>query len=366
MPIHKEGAADLRKKILYVTTVILLWSLLMITALYLVVLIKDKSSTQTEGNVNQNNRAEERAAVETPFQQYDVYVYNQIKASFDTLEAAIAFSKTLEHASVRDRHDKSVYWNNYSAYTIYQQNKFIADFDSFSEAVQYAKKYSKTSVYYEEWDEPIWFNQTKLAEKVLVDVPLISQMPELPRGCEVTSLAMLLLFAGVETSKMKLAEEIKKDPTSYRKINGETHYGNPYDGFIGDMYSFSNPGYGVYHGPIRELAEKYLPDQIIDMTGSEFQDILFSLNRGVPVWLIANTKFSRLPDSLFQTWQTPTGPLQITYKEHSVLLTGYDQNFVYFNDPLANVKNRKVDMKSFEEAWVQMGRQAITLIESNS
>src|SRR5699024_10426129 len=45
------------------------------------------------------------------------------------------------------------------------------------------------------------------ADSIQLEAPLIAQLPKLPRGCEVTSLAMLLEFHGVDTDIMVLADE---------------------------------------------------------------------------------------------------------------------------------------------------------------
>lgn len=42
-------------------------------------------------------------------------------------------------------------------------------------------------------------------------------------------------------------------------------------------------------------------------------------------------------------------------------MTGYDKEFLYINDPLANEKNMSVNHKNYEEAWIQMGRQAFVI-----
>lgn len=190
----------------------------------------------------------------------------------------------------------------------------------------------------------------ELKEESILEAPLILQNPELPRGCEVTSLAMLLQYAGISVDKMTLASEIKKDPA------------NPYLGFVGNMYLLHEPGYGVYHGPIRQLMEEYLPGKTIDLTGCEFEDLLFFLSEKVPVWVIVNAKFSELDPGEFNTWHTPSGAVKITFREHSVLLTGFDQEYVYFNDPLVNISNNKTDRELFQAAWVQMGKQAVTYL----
>jgi uncharacterized protein YvpB len=203
-------------------------------------------------------------------------------------------------------------------------------------------------------------NMDLVKDSVQLDAPIINQLPELPRGCEVTSLAMLLQYAGIEVDKMTLAEEITKDTTPFERKNGSIYYGNPNDGFIGDIYSLNGPGLGVYHKPIALLAEKYLPNAILDLTGSDFEELKTHLSDSRPVWVITNSRYKKLSDDNFRTWITPSGTIKITYSEHSVLVTGYDSDYVYFNDPLTGVKNKKAPIEDFKESWVQMGKQAIT------
>ncbi|MGG0645727.1 C39 family peptidase [Bacillus mycoides] len=192
---------------------------------------------------------------------------------------------------------------------------------------------------------------------MITEVPFIRQLPELPRGCEVTSLTMLLQHKGVQVDKMQLASEIHRVPF---KQNGL--HGNPYEGFVGNIYTKAEPGYGVYNQPIFNLVEKYIPEKVINLTGRDVQDLYKVISSGSPVWVIINTTFKPLAESSFETWNTSSGKVKITYYEHSVVVIGYDQNFVYVNDPLANNPRKAVPRAEFEKAWEQMGKQAITIL----
>lgn len=187
-----------------------------------------------------------------------------------------------------------------------------------------------------------------------LDVPLINQMssPRLYNGCEVTSLAMILQYHEINVTKNQLAADITRVPLTYS--NGLK--GNPNDGFVGDMEN--GPGLGVHHGPMLELARKYVGDRAIDLTGDSIDSIYSNLDKGLPVWVITTTRFA--PVANFATWKTPSGNVDVTFSVHSVAVTGYDTESVYINDPYG-MKNRKVNRQDFEDAWVQMGRQAIVI-----
>jgi uncharacterized protein YvpB len=165
--------------------------------------------------------------------------------------------------------------------------------------------------------------------------------------------------AGVTIDKMTLAQQVKKVPYLANGLHGD-----PYEGFVGNMTTFSQQGYGVYHGPIKALAEQYLPGRIADVTGTSFDDLLMQhVARNRPVWIVTNATFKPLTASAFQTWQTKSGPARITWHEHSVVITGFDATTVTINDPLdAHGKNKKLARADFRVAWEQMGKQAITYL----
>lgn len=192
-----------------------------------------------------------------------------------------------------------------------------------------------------------------LVKEALLDVPLLNQMdaPRLYNGCEVTSLAMILNFKGIEVTKNELAAEITRVPLQYS--NGV--YGNPNTGFVGNMED--GPGLGVYHDPIFQLTQKYA--QAKDLTNQPFEALLQEVANGNPIWVITTSTFA--PVSEFQTWQTPEGSVNITYKMHSVVITGYDEDNIYINNPYG-MKNQKVDRENFIQAWEQMGKQAIVIL----
>jgi uncharacterized protein YvpB len=246
-------------------------------------------------------------------------------------------------------------WDNRLPYAVVSEEDILY-FDSLPEAAKAAEG-AKGQVYLRRQPILLW-DQSPLPEEVRLEAPTVLQHPELARGCEVSSLAMLLQSLGFDVGKMELAEKVAKDPAPYKSRKGVVTFGDPNLGFVGSMDNPKLDGYGVYNGPIFELLKKYLPARAVNLTGCEFSSLQKLLAQGSPVWVITNATFAPLPEKEFVYWNTTGGQIKATYKEHSVLITGYDKRFAYFNDPLSGPS--KADLEDFRDAWAQMGSQAVS------
>lgn len=199
-----------------------------------------------------------------------------------------------------------------------------------------------------------------LPSAALLDVSPLNQYPQLPNGCEVTSLSMLLAKIGHPVNKVKLAHMEPTDPTKRTfKPNGTTTFwGNPNVGFVGSPFE-RDKGYGIYHGPITKLLDEIVPGQAVDLTGKPFARILQSVASGIPVVVWDTATFK--PTNSWTGWNTPEGRIKITLQEHAVLLVGYDSTQLFVNNPLNGEKAEPVNRSNFIAAWKQLGEQAVTI-----
>lgn len=206
------------------------------------------------------------------------------------------------------------------------------------------------------------FNKNKIDDEVdwmtmkqeqKLDVPLENQMPDLPNGCEVTSLSMLMNYYGIKVNKNELAENIQHVDFF---TDGGKYRGNPNQGFVGHM-SIANAGWCVYNGPLYNVARKYTT-HIENITGSDFLSLLKLVSNGHPVLIITTTTFTRVND--MQTWDTNTGKVNVTPSSHACVITGYSKpkKVIYVNNPYG-YKNQPVNWKNLQASYNQQGRQAL-------
>lgn len=206
------------------------------------------------------------------------------------------------------------------------------------------------------------FNKNKINDEIdwmtmkqeqKLNVPLENQMPDLPNGCEVTSLSMLMNYYGIKVSKNKLAETIQHVDSF---TDGGKYRGNPHQGFVGHM-TIANAGWCVYNEPLYNVARKYT-SHIENITGSDFLSLLKLVSNGHPVMIITTTTFNKVNN--MQTWDTNTGKVNVTPSSHACVITGYSKpkKVVYVNNPYG-YKNQPVNWKNLQASYNQQGRQAL-------
>lgn len=106
------------------------------------------------------------------------------------------------------------------------------------------------------------------------------------------------------------------------------------------MATFDKPGLGVYVETILELAKLYVSEEKVkDLSHKEPQRIYEAIDQGLPVWVLTNACFKQLPNNQFDTWKTDAGEMKVTYHQHSVVVTDYDDQYVYINNPLKKEKH---------------------------
>jgi uncharacterized protein YvpB len=158
-----------------------------------------------------------------------------------------------------------------------------------------------------------------------LEVPYVSQLPNMPSGCEVASVAMMLNHAGIAVSKEELAAALP-------------YASDPNEGFTGSVYSAGGYGFGgiIWPPALLGLVEGYR-GSAVDLTGESWEVVRGFIDAGKPVCV----------------WFSEGG------LDHTVLLTGYSDSAVWLNDPLVD-KDVELDLDTFLTQWEQNGYRALS------
>ncbi|WP_409296006.1 SH3 domain-containing protein [Peribacillus sp. SCS-26] len=190
-----------------------------------------------------------------------------------------------------------------------------------------------------------------------LNVPLVYQRPELPSGCEATALTMALNYYGVKVGKTTIAKKMPYDSTKLvRNADGSIRiWGDPDVGFVGSP--FGN-GYTINPGPLKRVLDQYRSGGI-NLTGKSYSEIekQVALGRPVLAWF---TISHEMPTK--RTWKTPKGKIINAARPlHCIVVTGFDSNYVYFNDSESRQKNVKMSKSKFSSIYNAMGKRALAV-----
>ena len=189
--------------------------------------------------------------------------------------------------------------------------------------------------------------------RVKLAVKNILQKPELPNGCEVTSLAIALNYLGYDVSKTDLSDNYLPKGSVGKVMPDVAFIGNPR----------SANGWFCYSQVITRTAKSYLysvggKEKVMDLTGSSFEDLCLELVDGNPI--IVWTTLSMTSPVSTGYWDS-AGKYPKYINLHCVVLTGYDldKGVVYIANPLRG--NVSYSLSSFKSVYAKMGKQAVVI-----
>jgi uncharacterized protein YvpB len=199
---------------------------------------------------------------------------------------------------------------------------------------------------------------------VYIDMENIPQLPELPTGCEITALTILLRHLGFDAEKTDLARNYLPIGKNYAVRDGEVYKDSFFDFFIGDPFG---DGYGCFAGAIEKAAFKYLADHdgggftVLNISGSD-PDVLYEyVAGGTPVLCWATD--GMIEPEYYESWlDFETGERLDWYLNmHAFVLAGFDMQAktVTLNDPMKGIIDYNIDR--FETRYAQMYSQAIII-----
>lgn len=207
------------------------------------------------------------------------------------------------------------------------------------------------------------------SNSVYIDMANILQNPELPVGCEITALTILLNYYGFNAEKTDMAKNYL--PTSWgnpKTVDGKLYKDSFYDYFIGDPFS---RGYGCFSPAIERAASSYISSHgggytVKNISGCHPDTLYEYLIAGTPVLCWATD--GMIEPEYYETWYDNATGEQLDWylNEHCFVLAGFNiaNSTVTLNDPMKGIIDYNID--KFEVRFKQMHSQAIVLIPEGS
>ncbi|MDW7672899.1 MAG: C39 family peptidase [Bacillota bacterium] len=210
-----------------------------------------------------------------------------------------------------------------------------------------------------------------IIREVYIPVPTILQKPELPNGCEITSLTAVLNYYGYSVTKTEMSDDfLPKQPFVYR--DGKLYGADPYLAYSGNprnSYGTGSANYGgwfTYPPPVIEAAKKYIMSSegvhsAVDISGSDPEDIIELLNQGIPVvtWMTLDLDEPRF---LGYSWYLHDSEIIFNppVNLHATVINGYVDDRLHVMDPL---KGQVIyDANTFFNSYDALGSHAMIVV----
>ncbi len=253
----------------------------------------------------------------------------------------------------------------------YSSNPYVADVSSDGEitaikkgeAVIIAETYDRShrkSIIVSVFDAP----------ERIIDVPYISQNAKYPNGCESCSAVMALNYLGIDITVDEFIEKyLDMSEVPHYDKNGDYVGRSPWQYFLGDPRD--STGLCCYAPTIVNAFKKFVDEEkytVEEHRGRTLDELCARyINNGVPV-IFWGTMYMQTPYEMNWTWKVIGGREGETFTwvapMHCLLLTGYDERYYYFNDPVAG-KGVAYERGAVQRAYEGLYMQAVTVSKND-
>lgn len=198
--------------------------------------------------------------------------------------------------------------------------------------------------------------------RIIENVPVLSQFPDFPTGCESVSTVTVLKFYGENISTAQFVDKYLPKSAEFYYDGFKRRGPSPYEYFIG------NPRTAASYGCMAPVIERALCDyfgdseRVKNTTGTGLDKLCREyIDNGIPVitWATINMLETKPTNS----WYLSDGT-RFTWpgNEHCLVLIGYDENSYYFNDPYAG-KTVKYKKETVEDRHAEQGMQSVVVLK---
>lgn len=195
-----------------------------------------------------------------------------------------------------------------------------------------------------------------------IDVPTVMQYPELPNGCEITSLTAVLNYYGINVSKTTMAD-VYLPQVAFSFQNGKRNGPNPHTAFAGNPRDLRG-GWYVYANPIVRAAKDVFVSFEIDLkaenvSGSTREEILSYIDQDIPVIVWVTIDLS--PPIKRGGWYIEgTNEFHESFTNlHVVVLEGWEDGKLHIMNPLKGQEIISEDV--FFDSYEALGSQAVII-----
>ncbi|MEO4052667.1 C39 family peptidase [Solibacillus sp. CAU 1738] len=193
-------------------------------------------------------------------------------------------------------------------------------------------------------------------------VPIVLQNPELPNGCEITSLTAMLNYFGIVVDKMTMKRDyLPREKTEIR--DGKRYGPDPEIAYAGNPASATD-GFYVFAEPIAIAANQILFENNSKLaaqnkTGATRNELINLVNEGYPVLTWVTIDWQNPRTNSFWLVET-TGERHPIYSNlHAVVLTGVEGNNVTIMNPLTGYET--IDINTFFDSYESLGSHAVVI-----